>query len=108
MPIALLSEASLDFVTLQSRVTNEELKVVVRLSNLRGKVEDGVAFNAHVYNSVDNNELPFSKLFVIPDGGSANSDPDVTKWLAQNSSQGIVCEERVYVCDSLLNIAIVR
>ena len=108
MPISLTSEASLDLATLQSRIKDEELEVVVRLTSLTGKTEGGVSFNAHNYISVDDNNLPFSKLFIVPEGESANKDPNVAAWLAKNSSQKIICENKAYVSDSLVNIAVVR
>ncbi|MFH0959045.1 MAG: hypothetical protein V1897_10120 [Pseudomonadota bacterium] len=107
MSIALTSDASLDFVTLQNRIKNEESKVFVRLTGLTGKTEGGVSFNAHVYESVDDNGLPFSKLFIVTGGGSADDDPTVVTWLAQNPGQKIVCENQVYVSGSLVNIAVV-
>lgn len=107
MSIALTSEASLDFMTLQNRINNEESAVVVRLTSLTGKTESGVPFNAHIYTSVDDNDLPFSKLFIVPAGGSAGDDPNVTTWLAQHPSQDIVCEDQVYVSGSLANIVVV-
>jgi hypothetical protein len=107
MSIALTSEASLDFVTLQNRIKDEESEVVVRLTSLTGKIEDGVLFNAHIYKSVDDNELPLSKLFIVSAGADAGDDPIVKTWLAQNPGQKIVCEGQVYVSDSLVNIAVV-
>jgi len=107
MSIALTSEASLDFVTLQNRIKDEESSAVVRLTNLTGKTESGVPFNAHVYASVDDNALPFSRLFIVPAGGSAGDDPNVATWLAQNPGQKIVCEDQVYVSGSLVKIAVI-
>ncbi len=108
MSIHLASEASLDLVTLQSRIKEEESAVIVRLTSLTGKTKDGVPFNAHVYTSVDNNNVPFSKLFIVSAGGNASNDPNVTTWLAQNPDQAIVCEGQVYVSSSLANIVVVR
>jgi len=107
MSIALTSEASLDFATLQNRINDEESAVVVRLTNLTGKTEEGVSFNSHIYKSIDDNELPLSKLFIVSAGESAGDDPKVKTWLAQNSGHKIVCEAQVYVSDSLVNIAVV-
>jgi hypothetical protein len=102
------SDASLDFVTLQNRIKDEELEVVVRLTSLVGMTEDGVSFNAHVYVSVDDNGLPFSKLFIVPADGIANDDPNVKAWLAQYPGQNVVCANPVYVSGSLINkIAVV-
>lgn len=107
MSIGLTTDASLDFVTLQDRIKDEESAVVVRLANLVGKTESGVAFNAHVYVSVDDANLPLSKLFPIAAGGDAAHDPNVVTWLAHYPGQRVICEGPVYVSGSLTNIAVV-
>jgi hypothetical protein len=106
MPIVRTSEASLDFVTLLNRIKEEESEVGDRLISLIGKTENGSPFNAHIYKSIDDNSLPFSKLFIISNG-NAKDDPIVKTWLAQNTGQKIVCEEQVYVSSSLVKIAVV-
>lgn len=108
MSIGRSSEASLDFVTLQRTITDMEKEVHTRLTGLIGKIEEGVAFNAHTYVPVDDDNQPFSKLFIIPSGGIAANDPIVKTWLAQNSSQRVVCENQVYISSSLANVAVVR
>ena len=108
MAINHTTEAHLDFVTLQARIQQEEQHVIVRLTSLVGKEEDGVAFNAHVYESVDNNTLPYSKLFAVSVAGGAASDPVIQAWLASHPGQRIVCEDKVYISGSPTNIAVVR
>ena len=106
MPIKLPTEPSLDFVTLQQRIKEEESNVFVRLTSLKG--DTGGGFNVHVYESVADNTLPFSKLFNIPDGGEAKDDPTVQTWLALNPTQEIRCEKMVYISGSLTKIAVIR
>lgn len=102
------TEASLDFATLQTRIQQREQHVIVRLTSLVGKEENSVAFNAHAYESVDDNTLSYSKLFVVSGTGGAASDPVIQTWLANHPGQRIVCEDKVYVSGSLTNIAVVR
>ena len=107
MAIGLISEASLDFGTLQSRIASEESLARVRLTDLVGKTESGTRFNGHTYVIVDDDSRPFSKLFIIHSEGTAANDPNVKTWLMQNSGQRIVCEHPVFITDSLTNIAVV-
>jgi patatin-like phospholipase/acyl hydrolase len=108
MAIHFTTEASLDFATLQQTINEEEKNVFVRLTSLIGKTESSTKFNAHVYESVDDNTLPLSKIFSIPDGGSAANDPTVKTWLELNPTQQIRYEEMVYISGSLTKIAVVR
>ncbi len=108
MAINLTTDASLNFDMLQKTIKNEELNVYVRLASLKGLEESGVNFNAHVYESVDDDTQPFSKLFTIKNGGMAANDPEVKKWLAQNPTQKIKCEEMVYIEGALKKVAVVR
>ncbi len=108
MSINLTTEASLDFVTLQKRINEEESAVSVRLTSLTGKTQGDFKFNAHIYTSVDDKGLALSKLFVVPAGEPAANDPIVAAWLAQNSYRKIICEGKAYASDSLEYIAVVR
>jgi len=107
MSIHLTTEALLDFATLQNRIHEEESKVIVRLSSLTGKKEGNIAFNAHVYEAIEDNNWPFSKLFVIPEDGNSANDPNVMAWLAGHSGQEVVGDDDIYIIDKLTKIAIV-
>jgi hypothetical protein len=107
MSIGLTSEASLDLGTLQGRIAGEESLAHVRLTDLVGKTQGGIDFNAHTYVAVDDDKRSFSKLFIVPPGGAAANDPNVKTWLMQNPSQRLVCEHPVYISNSLANIAVV-
>ncbi len=106
MAIGLTSEASLDFVTLQQRIKDQEPNVHVRLTDLIGKTESAVDFNAHTYVLAEDSR-PLSKLFIIPAGQRATNDPAVETWLAQHTSQNVVCQGQVYINGSLANVAVV-
>ena len=108
MTIPLTTDASLNFAKLQEIINQTESRAVVRMTILTGKEENGVTFNAHDYESVDDKTLPLSKLFIIPDGGSAANDPTVQTWLKLNPPQKIRCEKMVYISGSLTKIAVVR
>ncbi|MRS05446.1 hypothetical protein EG832_19860 [bacterium] len=107
MSIRRTSEASLDLSTLQSRINNIESKVVVRLENLEGMTEEGLDFNIHDYKLINDKSLPFSRLFLIPAGGTACDDPNVAAWLLQNKGHKIICEKPAYISGSLNQIAVV-
>jgi hypothetical protein len=108
MAIHLTTGADLDFPGLQRRIHEEEDEVVVRLIALVGKTESGHAFNAHIYESVDDSTEPFSQLFVVTGPGGAAHDPVVQAWLASHPGQHIRGEGNVHVSGSLTNIAVVR
>ncbi|MGO9577885.1 MAG: hypothetical protein ACLP2P_00585 [Desulfobaccales bacterium] len=110
MAIHLRTEASLNFAALQQKINQTESDAFVRLTSLKGETVSGLDFNALVFESVDDNTPPLSKLFIIPDGGSAANDPTVQTWLAQHPTppQEIRCEEMVFVSGSLTKIAVVR
>jgi hypothetical protein len=108
MAIPLTTPASLDFATLQQRIKEEESIVSVRLISLIGKEENSTSFNAHIYESVDDDTLPLSKLFIIPNDGAAKDNPIVKAWLELNPTQEIRCEEKVYISGSPTKIAVVR
>lgn len=107
MSIGLTSEASLDFVTLQQRITDQELKVRVRLTGLVGKTEKSLDFNVHTYVLVNDDNRPLSKLFIIAAGQNVANDPIVKTFLAQNLSQKVVCQDQVYINGSLANVAVI-
>ena len=107
MSIGLISEASLDFVKLHQIITDQESNVHVRLTGLVGKTESGVDFNAHIYVLVNDDNRPLSKLFIISAGQSAANDPIVKTFLAQNTSQKVVCQDQVYINGSLANVAVI-
>jgi hypothetical protein len=108
MSINVTTEAHLDFAALQARIHQQEQHVVIRLTSLVGKEEDGVTFNAHVYESVEDNEQPYSKLFGNSGAGGAASDPVIAAWLASHPGQRIVYEDSVYISSSPAHIAVVR
>jgi hypothetical protein len=108
MAIHLTTDGQLDFVTLQTRIHEQEVEVGCRLTSLLGKTESGVAFNAHVYESVDDNILPHAKLFIVSSGGGAAGDPVMQTWLASHPEQRVRCESRVYISGSLTTIAMIR
>ena len=108
MAIHLTTEASLNFAALQQKINKTESDAFVRLTSLTGATLSGLNFNALVFESVDDNNLPLSKLFIIPDGGSAANDPTVKTWLALNPTQEIRCEQMVYISGSLTKIAVIR
>ena len=107
MAIGLTTKASLNFAELQKRITEMESDAFIRMTSLKGETVSGVNCNAHVYESVDDKSQPISRLFIIPDGGSADNDPTVQTYLKLNSSQEKRCEEMVYISGSLTKIAVV-
>jgi hypothetical protein len=108
MPVSIVSEASLDIVVLQGKIKDEEFNVWVRLEKLVGKSEHGVSFNAHTYETIYDNNLPLSTLFIVADGGEASNDPIIKNHLDNNPGQILICEEMVYVSNSLTKVAVVR
>ena len=108
MAVHLTTEAQLNFGELQTRIHEQEEEAITRLTNLVGKEEEGVAFNAHLYEVVDDNTPPYSTLFVVTGAGGGASDPVIKTWLANHRGQRIICEGNVYISGSLTNIAVVR
>lgn len=108
MAVQFTTLASDDIVKLQQIINDTESDASVRLTSLKGETFRGKIFNAHVYKSVDGDTLPFSKLFIIPDGGSAANDPTVQTWLALNPTQQIICEGMVYISGLVTKIAVIR
>ena len=108
MSIGITTDASFDFVTLQNSTKNNESLASIRLTKLTGTTVSGLDFNAHTYESVNDNNLPFSKLFEIPGGGSSASDPKVKAWIAKNPTQKVVFEDKVFIKGLSTTIAGVR
>ena len=108
MAIPYTTWPTLTLEALQDKITFQESEVGIRLISLTGRTEGGVEFNAHKYESVDDDTLPFSKLFEIPKGSIPADDRQVKTWLESHQNHTIKCCEEVYISGSLKTVAAVR
>ena len=108
MPVGFVTGADLTLSSLQTTVDDQEGLIHGRLLSMVGQSNQGVPFNAHSYELVDDDSIPLTRLFVVTDGGDAANDPAVTAYVAGGANRKIVFQGKVYVQGSLATIAFVR